>query len=250
MDQRTHALRPRERVALVALVLYALGLAFLLGPMIRTALGTEAQSIPDLAGPPAASVAAAKTPAGAPPPAAAVAVAGDVGDAVAADVGAVPELAAADQARASALMESDRHFRSIVGKTPYTIARVGPWTTSNGPWTAEKTPELLGVSFVVSFERAIGIADKAMPGAIYDVTEKRSPPYQQVTQRVDAVGVTNLMVLVDLRAGKVVNISPGLGSDVLSIEPPPGFKREVPRLSNEYPDPAERAALLTGGGSQ
>ena len=249
MNEPTHALRPRERVALVALVLYALGLAFLLGPMIRTALGTDAQSLPDLAGPPAASTAAVKTPAGA-PPAAAVAVAGDAGDAVAANADAVPELAAADEARASALMQSDRHFRSIVGKTPYTIARVGPWTTSNGPWTAEKTPELLGVSFVVSLERAIGIADKAMPGAIYDVTEKRSPPYQQVNHRVDATGVTNLMVLVDLRAGKVVNISPGLGSDVLRIEPPPGFRREVPRLSNEYPDPAERAALLTGGGSQ
>jgi hypothetical protein len=248
MNEPTQALRPRERVALVALVLYAVGLAFLLGPMIRTALGTEAQSIPDLAGPPAGSAAAVKTPAGA-PPAAAVAVAGDVAGAVAANTSSLPELDAVDQVRASALMQADRHFRSIVGKTPYTIARVGPWTTSNGPWTAEKTPELLGVSFVVSFEKAIGIADKAMPGAIYDVTEKRSPPYQQVSNRVDASGVTNLMVLVDLRAGTVVNISPGLGSDVVSMRPPPGFRREVPRLSNEYPDPAERAAL-TGGGDQ
>lgn len=245
MIEPTHALRPRERIALAALVLYALGLAFLLGPVIRTALGTEGQSIPDLAGPPTSSPPAAETAVGAPP--AAAALAGPDGDAAAADAHPLPELTAADQARATALMQADRHFRAIVGETPYAIARVGPWTTSNGPWTAEKTPELLGVSFVVSFEKAIAIADKTMPGAIYDVTERRSPPYQQVNNRVDATGVTNLMVLVDLRTGEVVNISPGIGADVVRMTPPPGFRREVPNLSNEYPNPAERATLMGGG---
>jgi len=247
MNEPTHVLRPRERVALVVLVLYALGLAFLLGPVIRTALGTDAQSVPDLAGPPASSGPATQAAVGAPP--AAAALAAPDGDGAVADAPPLPELTAVDQARATALMQADRHFRAIVGDTPYAIARVGPWTTSNGPWTAEKTPELLGVSFVVSFEKAIPIANKTMPGAIYDVTERRSPPYQQVNNRVDATGVSNLMVLVDLRTGKVANISPGLGAEVLRMTPPPGFRREVPNLSNEYPNPAERAAL-TGGGDR
>jgi hypothetical protein len=70
-----------------------------------------------------------------------------------------------------------------------------------------------------------------------------------VNNRVDATGVSNLMVLVDLSTGNVANISPGLGAEVLRMTPPPGFRREVPNLSNEYPNPAERAAL-TGGGDR
>ena len=246
MNKPTHGLRPREQIALAVLVFYTLGLAFLLGPVIRTALGTEAQFVPDLAGPPTSSGTAPASRAVDGPPAV-PALAAPQGDGVAVGASSLPELTAIDQAQAAAIMEADRHFRAVVGDTPYTIARVGPWTTSNGPWTAEKTPELLGASFIVSFEKAIAITDKTMPAAIYDVTETRSPPYQQVNQQVDATDVTNLMVLVDLRTREVVNISPGLGSDVARATPPPGFRQEVPNLSNEYPNPAERPSPAGGG---
>lgn len=248
MNLATHdARRRRERIGIAALAAYAVALAFLLGPMIHGALGTDGQPVPDLAGPPADATAATKPATGAPPAPAVLAAPDSEAIAEAVQPVPLPELTSVDEARAAAVMRANKHFRAIVGDTPYAIVRAGPWTTSNGPWTAEKTPELLGASFVVSFSKAIRIADKVMPGAIYDVTESRSPPYQNVDLRVDADGVTSLMVLVDLRRGKLVNISPGLGSGVVSMAPPPGFEREVPNLSNEYPDPAERLELHGGG---
>lgn len=246
MDTR-HAGRG-DRLAVAALVAYSLVLAFLIGPAIRGALATGEQPAPDFAAAPSSlgAAPAAVQSVGGPP--AAPGIAFDVavaGEAV--DTQAVPELTVADEARAQALAKADKKLQKLLGSTPYTVARIGPWTTSNGPWTEQKKTELLGVSLVLSFAAPIEIADKVMPGAIYDVTEQRSPPYQEVDLRVDATGVTSLMVLIDLKRGKVVNVSPGLGSVVTRASAPPGFRREVPDLSNEYSNPAERPQAVTGG---
>jgi hypothetical protein len=238
---RTH--RRGERVAVTALVAYSLVLAFLLGPAIRGALATGEGGLADIGGAPAAPAPAAKA-ADAPP--AAPAVVPDAADPAVDALVPLPELTSADAARASAILEADRRFRALVGDAAYTVERIGPWTTSNGPWTARKTPELLGASLIVSFASPIRIADKTIPGAIYDVTERRSPPYQEVDLRVDASSVGNLMILVDLRRGRVVHISPGLGSQVERSTPPPGFRREVPNLSNDRVDPADRPAASGG----
>lgn len=250
MNRATPAARRRERIAVGALVAYALVLAFLLGPAIRSALGTDPQPVPDLGGPPAAPATAAPPAAGAPEalPGLDAPQADGSSAAAVAEVGALPQLSATDEARATAIMQADRSFRAVVGTAPYTIARVGPWTTSNGPWTALKTPQLLGASFVVEFGKAIMIVRKTMPGALYDVTETRRPrPYQEVELRVNAKRVTNMMVLVDLALAKVVNMSPGLGSGLVQMTPPAGFQREVPALSNEQPNPARLPAVPEGG---
>ncbi len=75
-----------------------------------------------------------------------------------------------------------------------------------------------------------------LPTVLYDVTEKDPKmPFQQASFEVRADGVRHLHVLVDLRQHRVVNISPGIGSSVKSVTPPPNFKRTVPRLSNNAP---------------
>jgi hypothetical protein len=237
-----HAARG-DRLAVAALVGYSLVLAFLIGPAIRGAFATGAEPVPDLAAAPAAVGAeAAGQAVGGPPAAPGVAVAVEAtADPVAdpADMQVVPQLSGNDEVRAQALVKADKRLRKIVGATPYTVEKIGPWTTSNGPWTEKKKTELIGASLVLSFAGPIEISDKLMPGALYDVTERRSPPYQEVDLQVDASGVTSLMVLVDLKRGKVVNVSPGLGSVVTRADTPAGFRREVPDLSNEYPNPAE-----------
>lgn len=241
--------RPRrgERLAVAALVVYSLVLAFLIGPAIRGALATGEEPVADLAAAPAAvGSEAAEQAVGGPPAAPGLAIAAEAA-AEPADVQVVPQLSGVDEMRARALVKADGRLRKIVGGTPYTVAKIGPWTTSNGPWTEKKQTELIGASLILSFAGPIEIADELMPGALYDVTERRSPPYQEVDLQVDATGVTSLMVLVDLKRGKVVNVSPGLGSVVTRASTPAGFRREVPNLSNEYPDPAERPQAPEGG---
>jgi hypothetical protein len=140
-------------------------------------------------------------------------------------------LGQAQAARALELMKANPGFRSAVADVQYQVTKIGPWTTSNGPFTREKKPELLGASVVVTLARPTELHDRKLPSAIYDVTEKTSPPYQEVTNRVTARGVSELMVLVDLKRGKVVSVTPGLGSTIVNSTPPTGFQRTVPDLS-------------------
>ena len=236
-----------DRLAVAALVAYSLVLAFLLGPAIRGALATGEEPVPDHAAAPAALEAeAAGRAVGGPPAAPGLALAADAA-VEPTELQVLPQLSGVDELRATALVKADKRLQKIVGATPYLVAQIGPWTTSNGPWTERKKTELIGASLILSFTSPIEIKDKLMPGALYDVTEQRSPPYQEVDLRVDATNVTSLMVLVDLKRGKIVNVSPGLGSVVTGSRTPPGFRREVPRLSNEYADPAERPQAPEGG---
>lgn len=239
----------RDRLAVAALVAYALALAFLIGPAIRGALATGEEPVADLAAAPVAveaDAAARVVGAPAPPAAPGLAVAADAA-AEPTELQELPTLSAADDARARALVLADRRLQKIVGATPYQVAQIGPWTTSNGPWTERKKTELIGASLILAFAGPVELRDELMPGALYDVTERRSPPYQEVDLRVDATNVTSLLVLVDLRRGRIVNVSPGLGSVVTRTRTPPGFRREVPRLSNEYLDPAEHPQASEGG---
>jgi hypothetical protein len=144
-------------------------------------------------------------------------------------------LGPAQEARAVELMKSDPGFRGAVSGVQYQVTKIGPWTTSNSPFTKKKQPELLGASVQVSLLRPTALHDRKLPSAIYDVTERTSPPYQEVTNRVTAREVSELMVLVDLRRGKVVSVTPGPGSTIVSSAPPPGFERTVPDLSTDSP---------------
>jgi hypothetical protein len=213
-----------ERLALAGLALYALVLVLVLGP-VRDALGTRAQEGPV---PPGVMVA--------PDPAAA-------GRAVEAPAPALPQLAGVDRLRAAAALDADKRLRAALGTSDYRIEQVGPWTTSNGPWTARKQPALLGVAMLVTLPAPVAIEAKELPGVLYDVTERTSPPYQEVRSRIDARDVTQLLVLFDLRRGRIVNISPGPGATVVAATAPAGFQRTVPAVSNEHPDaPAGPAA--------
>jgi hypothetical protein len=188
----------KERLALAGLVLYVLAILVVLSPA-GEALGVGAS--------------------GSPPTPGAVS---DPADPVAGGSVAVPELTEAQQEHAVGLARASAAFRRVVAGRPFSIARIGPWTTAGEP------QRLLGVSLEVAFPAAVELRGAALPGALYDVTERRSPPYQEVVNRVDARNVRTLMVLVDLEQGRVVNISPGPDAEILSSTPPPGFQRTVP----------------------
>ncbi len=149
----------------------------------------------------------------------------------------IPSLSDSDAATARALLAVDASFQRLVGARSYDIEKIGPWTTSNGPWKAKETRlDLVGAAMLVTLEESIRIDGEKLPLVLYDVTEKDpKKPFQEACFEVRADMVRHLHVLVDLRQRKVVNISPGIGSSVKSVTPPPGFKRTVPRLSNDAP---------------
>ena len=149
----------------------------------------------------------------------------------------IPNLSASDAATARALLAADPSFQRLVGARRYDVEKIGPWTTSNGPWTAKKTRlDLLGAAMLVTLDESIRIDGDKLPTVVYDVTEKDpNKPFQEASFEVRADAVRHLHVLVDLRQRRVVNISPGIGSSVKSVTPPPGFEQTVPRLSNDAP---------------
>jgi hypothetical protein len=197
-------LRRREVCVFFGLVLYGLGVALVLTP-VGGAFGISGE------------------PSSGPP----------VQPAVVPDSGAapafLPDLDDESHQRALKVLEADPRFRGLMAGRQFTIDKAGPWTTAGADGHA---PRLLGASFVVRLPGPVELRDAELPGALYDETERRSPPYQPVVNRVDARGVTELMVLVDLQENRVVNISPGSGAEIVRSEAPPGFRRTVPQPSD------------------
>jgi hypothetical protein len=187
-------------VVLIALAVYLTAAVVLLTP-IRHAFGDSERAAP-LPPPPAA---AADPEAGPDAPA--------------------PELAAADRVRARSILAADPALARALGATAHTIVQEGPWTTSGADGSA---PHLLGAAFVVAPRTPVDLKAVSLPGALYDQTEKADPPYQDVVNEVSGRQVTQLLVLVDLERGRVVNITPGPETRGLESERPPGFRRTVP----------------------
>ena len=199
MREAGRRLTARERAVLVVLVLY-LTIALVLLTPIRGAFG----------GDDATGVAL-------PPPAAA----GADGEPASAD----PGLTAGDQTRARGIVDNDPSLAAALGGVGHSVVKAGPWTTSGADGAA---PRVLGAAFVIAPERPVELRSVPLPGALYDQTEQARPPYQSVVNRVSGRNVTQLLVLVDLERGRVVNVSPGPGVQDLESSPPPGFRRTVP----------------------
>ena len=200
MDEVRARYTPTERALVVVLALYVTVVLVLLTP-IRGALGDEREGA--LPPPPAAAIADAAT------------------QPAAADVG----LDAAEQQRARSIVAADRSLAAALGRSPHTIVKSGPWTTSG----ADGSPvRLLGAAFVIAPASPIELRSVRLPGVLYDQTERDRTPYQSVVNTVSAGKVTQLFVLVDAERGRVVNISPGPDTEDLQSVPPPGFQRTVP----------------------
>jgi hypothetical protein len=213
MNELATRFTPREWTVLGALALYVAVAVVLLTP-IGGAFGGE--SATESTGPPGHPI-----PDGTPNRGAAT------------DVGAATELEASDQLRATEIVAADRSLAAALGGAPYSIVKSGPWTTSG----ADGSPiRVLGAAYVVALDKPIALESVKLPGALYDQTERASPPYQSIVNTVSSSRVTEFMVLVDLGRGKVVNISPGPGSRDVKSTPPPGFQRTVP-APREVPTP-------------
>jgi len=143
---------------------------------------------------------------------------------------AAVELDAASEQRARDIVAADRALAKALGAAPRTIVKSGPWTTSG---VGGSPVRLLGAAFVVAPPKSIELRSVALPGALYDQTERNRTPYQSVVNTVSAKQVTQLMVLVDLNRGQVVNITPGPDAQDLQSVPPPGFRRTVPAPREE-----------------
>lgn len=189
----------RERVVLLVLALYVTVALVMLTP-IGGAIGDNRQ---------------AALP---PPPTAA--------GGAAADRAAPPtDLAAGQRLRAGEIVAADRSLAAALGGTRYSIVKAGPWTTSGADGAPSRT---LGAAFIIAPEKPVALRSERLPGALYDQTERTDPPYQRVTNTVSADQVTQMMVLVDLERGAVVNVTPGPDARGVEIEAPPGFERSVP----------------------
>lgn len=189
-----------ERVVLAVLLVYVTGALIVLTP-IRAALGVAGPA----ALPPPPAVAIAQPTAERPAPAA--------------------ELGALQAQRAREIVADDRSLATALGGTPHSIVKSGPWTTRGADGNPSR---LLGAAFVVAPRKPIELRSTALPGALYDQSERTRTPYQRVVNEVSAKHVTQLLVLVDLERGRVVNITPGPGAQGVVSTPPPGFRRTVP----------------------
>ena len=200
MDDFHARFTSRERTVIVVLALYTTVAVIVLTP-IGGAFGDEHQTaLP-------------------PPPA------GTIADPSPEPTAATIELAAAEQQRARGIVAADKALATALGGTPHAITKSGPWTTSGANGQASR---LLGAAFVVTPQKPVELRTVALPGALYDQTERTASPYQRVVNTVSAKHVTQLMVLVDLLRGQVVNITPGPESQGLKSVPPAGFRRTVP----------------------
>jgi hypothetical protein len=210
---------PRERTVLVVLALYVAAVLVALTP-IGGAFGGETGT--ESTGPP-----------GHPIPEGTVDRGASDGLRPTTELGAPTQLQASDQLRANQIMASDRSLATALGGAPHSIVKSGPWTTSGADGSS---PRVLGAAYVVTLDKPIALDSVKLPGALYDQTERVSPPYQSIVNTVSSSRVTEFLVLVDLARGKVVNISPGPGSQGVESTPPPGFERTVP-VPREVPTP-------------
>ncbi len=199
MDEFCARLTSRERAVLIVLTLYITVATLILTP-IGGAFGDEQR---------------AALP---PPPARAIA------DPTPERTAPSVELAAVQEQRAHRIVAADRSLAEALGGTSHSIVKSGPWTTSGDNGSAR----VLGAAFVVAPAKPIELRSVPLPGALYDQTERTKSPYQSVVNTVSGSQVEELLVLVDLDRGQVVNITPGPGAKNLQSVPPAGFRRTVP----------------------
>jgi hypothetical protein len=140
--------------------------------------------------------------------------------------GSAGELTAQQLAQAREIMKDDTYFREVTDGVPYSVALAGPWTTMGTPGNV--APRLLGVSFLVKFDRAATVNAVDLPTIIYDEAEQANPPYQEVVDNFTVGRLRDLYLLVDLNSRKLVNLTPGPDSDDVAADAPAGFTRLFP----------------------
>jgi hypothetical protein len=124
--------------------------------------------------------------------------------------------------------------REIVSTSP-ALSRVLPAdyaVVRQGPWTTEKTHELLGSVLELGWAAPVSVT-ATLPADYYDESETRTPPYQAFDRRIAADNVTGFVVFVDLRSSRIVSVTPTETARVTSEVLPSGLVREVPATKGD-----------------
>jgi hypothetical protein len=129
----------------------------------------------------------------------------------------IPVLTEEQQARAVSLLASDPRAARLLGGLQYELREIGVWHTS-------KTKRTIGASLVIVLAEPATI-EGVWPERDYDEAERRTVPYAEKSARFTAANVTELMVSVDLRRGKVVSIAPGPNA---TVTVPAGYRPDIP----------------------
>jgi hypothetical protein len=164
-----------------------------------------------------------------PPPPYAVPVPGD-------SKVSIPHVSPALATQAQRQAEEDPAFKAITAGVGYEVVKVGPWTTANSRFSADKsTLTLLGVSLMIHLEKPVSFTNFALPQIAYDPEEKNPEmPYAEATFSVSAQGLSDIMVMVDTRRNTVVAIVPAP-----SAPPAPGTTATNPVVPSVRMTPPE-----------
>jgi hypothetical protein len=122
-----------------------------------------------------------------------------------------------EEARAVSIFASDPRAARLLRGLQYEVRELGAWHTV-------RTKRTIGASLVIALAEPATIAG-VWPEKDYDQAESTSVPYAQKSTRFTAANVTELMVSVDLRRGKVVSIAPGPNA---TVTVPAGYRPDIP----------------------
>lgn len=129
----------------------------------------------------------------------------------------IPVLTEAEKARAVSILASDPRAARLLTGLRYEISEIGAWHTA-------RTKRTIGASLVIVLAKPATIAG-VWPEKEYDRAERTSVPYTEKSTRFRAANVSELMVSVDFRRGKVVSIAPGPNA---TVSVPPGYQPDIP----------------------
>jgi len=122
----------------------------------------------------------------------------------------VPTLSDQDRARAVEIASNTAALRKILEPLPLTVSEVGIWHT--------KDLKPIGAVLRLSLPAPADL-EGDWPSILYDQAESGQALYQKQLVPYAVSGVTDLFVLVDLRSGEVVSVSPGPGATVTKPAP-------------------------------
>lgn len=147
------------------------------------------------------------------------------------DEGPTSELVIADPARgqqrglspdsekqAATTVREDRSVQRLVRGAAYEVV-------DSGPWTKMRSGEVLGAFVLLRFTEGPRALKGRFPSMTYDAAEASDPPYKTEMVDLEVAEATQLYVLIDQRAGRVVSVQPDPQADVT---PGPDAVRRAP----------------------
>jgi hypothetical protein len=132
-----------------------------------------------------------------------------------------PRLSQEQEAEAKDAIASDPVTKSVLERSQYQVQDIGPWVTGGSPESAE---QIVGAIALLTLDQPTSFEMRAWP-AIHQQADGSS--YRQDTLHFAASPTTEMMVLVDFRQDRVVQLEP-FGVDV-QITPEGGYPEDVPQ---------------------